>query len=527
MDFRSYIYGVPEGFDLYEGNTDDLSYFQRYYDGSREHSKLTIHRRGNGQVVYSFLCYNLLSGSGRGGSFLGISVSFGGFYCIDTLKFIRFLNGLYDNILQEGVLIKSNGGQIVFSVEALKNASTEINRILGILQKNLHTVFVNDFKEIDNSFKQIINKECFLNPVEDDNEAIINALKEYSMISISSEYKHVIEDVPDIDAFLNSERNLQQNIVDLLAGKPKELSLLLKECEENISEIQRFISNTKYKDNVELSAFKVSFINGRNALINWKNQTLFKNEEITVNNSKGKDNRSNHLFSRKNKRLFYWIIVLMMLVGLSTFVTRYVKHDEPRKNAARDMSIQQVDTSKLIQEGTEALQNNDFDKAILKFNEVGKPKLLGNVNAKAVEYWMDQANKKVKEKRWQEAKKYLENTRKYGGYAALDKDIEGFQNEIDKEGTKEKKLVERKNKKEIVNMDCYVYISGYSQKKTVDGFLETIESDLKIGQNEQDFNTLQSYLDRVINQEVGCPVTDKQIAKAQDLKKISRIPKKR
>jgi hypothetical protein len=68
---------------------------------------------------------------------------------------------------------------------------------------------------------------------------------------------------------------------------------------------------------------------------------------------------------------------------------------------------------------------------------------------------------------------------------------------------------------------CYVQIPRYKQKKTVDDFLKAIEYDLnrKEGVTLTTLDALRAYCDLVINDKVGCLVSDAQKAKAEELKK--------
>ena len=54
-DMKFHIFGVPNGFNLYQGNAEDDKYFQLFYDGSKEDSKLTINRKENGDISYNYL----------------------------------------------------------------------------------------------------------------------------------------------------------------------------------------------------------------------------------------------------------------------------------------------------------------------------------------------------------------------------------------------------------------------------------------------------------------------------------------
>ena len=94
---KFYIFGVPDGFDMLDGAAQELSYFQRFYDGSTEDTKFTIHRELNGHVTYSYLKYNLTSGNSRTGSFFGMSLVFSGEYCVHPLKLYELFDYVYQN----------------------------------------------------------------------------------------------------------------------------------------------------------------------------------------------------------------------------------------------------------------------------------------------------------------------------------------------------------------------------------------------------------------------------------------------
>jgi hypothetical protein len=190
MDIQFFIYGVPDGFDLYGGKLSDIAYFQTYYDGSKEKSKLTIHRRtNNGQVVYSYLRYNLVSAAGRSGAFFGISAMFNGIYCTDVKTLFVLFERVYDTILQEGVLLKNTNNYTAFSVKALKDAQNEINRVVNVLQTNLVNAFAKDFKPLDTSFKATNQNLLRKLDVNKGNEAILAMSRNYPMLSVSPEYK--------------------------------------------------------------------------------------------------------------------------------------------------------------------------------------------------------------------------------------------------------------------------------------------------------------------------------------------------
>jgi hypothetical protein len=208
MEFRFYIYGSPEIFDLYAGNTGDITYFQTYYDGSKENTKLTIHRRVNGQVTYSYLRYNMISGSGRSGAFFGMSIVFTDIFIYDIKKIYRLFETVYnDRILKNRILLEEIQGnpeiQAKYLIRKFEEQDLEVRNIENIITKNIKNYFSidienkssGDIRSLDSSFKQgkpnLIRK---LN-INKDNDYIINTLRDYSWISISSEYPETVDEI--------------------------------------------------------------------------------------------------------------------------------------------------------------------------------------------------------------------------------------------------------------------------------------------------------------------------------------------
>ena len=83
---RTYIYGVPRGFDFYEKDAMLNEYFKKFYISSRRGKRLVINRRSNGDTIYSYLRYGLREVERQPlNSFFGMSVVVDGYrYCPDS-----------------------------------------------------------------------------------------------------------------------------------------------------------------------------------------------------------------------------------------------------------------------------------------------------------------------------------------------------------------------------------------------------------------------------------------------------------
>jgi hypothetical protein len=221
MNFKFYIFGVPEGFDIYSGDADDTRFFQGYYDGSTETAKLTIQRIGR-HVSYSYLRYNLVSGGGRAGAFFGMSVAFDGMYCSDVTNLYKLFDAVYGTIIQSGRLLKDINGQTRFEILAFKDAGGEIKRIENLIRKNIESQFTDDFIKTDDTFKQGVNQNLLKKlDIDKGNKAITAMSKEYPLLSVSPEYKE-----KEIEVKVISQKEL------------RDLSMNVDNLEKAVTELQ-------------------------------------------------------------------------------------------------------------------------------------------------------------------------------------------------------------------------------------------------------------------------------------------------
>jgi hypothetical protein len=265
MAFKFHIFGVPDGFNLYQGNADDTSYFQRYYDGSKEKTKLAIRRRVNGQVSYSYLKYNIVSAEGRPGAFFGMSVVFEDKeYCKDVKGLYELFDAVYETILQNGILledVKGNlGVQAKFLVRSFSNAENEVKKIENIISKNLQNQFKagKDIAKLDTSFKQ--GKSDLVRKMNDKNSnlTILTELRTYEEIFISPDYKDTFDNLNDewkrkkkdnvkkIKDDIIEAYKFNGEIKDDIINKEKNniIDNKIKDINENIKKLENTINNT-------------------------------------------------------------------------------------------------------------------------------------------------------------------------------------------------------------------------------------------------------------------------------------------
>jgi len=455
-----YIFGSPHGFDLYNGNPNDINYFQTYDDGSKETSKLTANRRSDGQIVYSYLCYkNMITSGGRGAAFFGMSVKFNEI-CTDFTNLYKLFEQVYKTILQEGVLLRQAGNQPVFSVSVFKDAEKENNRIIAILQKNIKNEFADDFIKLDNSFKwdkDKLDKVIMLNN-KYENENILKAFKDYPTVSISLEYKDptISENITEkqlnqlrIDRKNLDERykifndNLQNDEYKVTAAIP-EINGLLENYNSLLKIPLKYLKSQN--DHPFLKNCYEHFTNIITTLKNYKDLIQPAGDVMISNSGNSDKNHGKNIKKRKRwwKRFSNKYSTFIAVAGVLVIIMISVLFFEHKiDNMSFGGSSSEPtpvpapineDSIDLVTQGNDALNKNEFDIAVEKYTESGNMDLVNDAKSKAVAYNLDKSTDTDDPK---EILKYLEIAYKYPDYAKkinpnIEKDIDEVKKQLNR-----------------------------------------------------------------------------------------------
>ena len=204
MNISFYMFGVPDGFDIYQEmpNPQIKDYYQCFYDETiKEGTRLVVHRKSNGEVSYTYLKYHLFSEGNRPNSFIGLSVIFKGGYYADVASLYNLLEYAYKGMLSNGKILRptANGESAVFQTKRFDFEVTEFRRIEGLILNTLSTneyssEFVAWGDEVSSVKQNALLKIPFqlynddLDKESELNQFIVQKLKEYSWLSLSSDY---------------------------------------------------------------------------------------------------------------------------------------------------------------------------------------------------------------------------------------------------------------------------------------------------------------------------------------------------
>lgn len=149
---RTYIYGIPRGFNLYEAESEMIDYFKSYYIADRRGRRLEVNRRENGETFYNYLRYGLAEVSrSPQNAFFGMSLVIdGGRYISDLKTLVEFMDLLFDKLVERNTLLyPDSNGVLRYKVERFDRAVGDVNWLKGnlpnILKKLETTAYDSSF----------------------------------------------------------------------------------------------------------------------------------------------------------------------------------------------------------------------------------------------------------------------------------------------------------------------------------------------------------------------------------------------
>lgn len=287
---RTYIYGVPHGFDFYEKDANLNNYFKGFYISSRRGRRLMVNRQENGETIYSYLQYGLKEVERQPlHSFFGMSLVVDDYqYCPNFKVLLEWFDYLFNKLVKEQRIIKKNeDGVLCYVIHKFEEVSDEVNWLKNIIPNIItKSEQADDVKveisKYDKSFfvgnvGQIV---CFNKPVSE--KRLFEVFHKNSWISVSSE---ILE---------KEEVNTSGNIADseVIEYSYEELDEECNKFTETLLSIAIDISCTSVTDLAKIEEkVQKTCINLENYLPtidNIEEKNKFKNLESKYNSLKDK-----------------------------------------------------------------------------------------------------------------------------------------------------------------------------------------------------------------------------------------------
>lgn len=187
---KTYIYGVPHGFDFYEKDVEFNDYFKGFYISSRRGRRLMINRRDNGETIYSYLRYGLKEIDRQPlHSFFGMSLVIDDYkFCPNFKVLLEWFDYLFNKLVNEHNIIEINDdGVYHYIINKFDENPEDIkwlkNNLPNILKPGGQTqIMAYDQSFADGKAGQVVS---FNQPVGENR--LLETFKKYRWISVSAE----------------------------------------------------------------------------------------------------------------------------------------------------------------------------------------------------------------------------------------------------------------------------------------------------------------------------------------------------
>lgn len=138
MNVRTFVFGNPSGWTLYEGDLAENDYFKSFYVIKRRGDRLMVNRRSDGRVVYTYINYDLCESSNRcGAAHFGIAIMLdGGSYTPEFDTMYRFMRDAFQTLLSRSDSpFTPHGDRMRYTISKLTDAESPIEWIKSILPR--------------------------------------------------------------------------------------------------------------------------------------------------------------------------------------------------------------------------------------------------------------------------------------------------------------------------------------------------------------------------------------------------------
>lgn len=253
---KTFIYGVPHGFDFYEKDAELNDYFKGFYISSRRGRRLMINRRENGDTIYSYLRYGLKEVDRQPlHSFFGMSLVVDNYqFCPNFKVLLEWFDYLFNKLVNEHSLIKKNeDGILHYVVHKFDENAADVEWLKSNLPNILTQAGQTEIVNYDNSFVdgkagQVVS---FNNPVGENR--LLETFKKYRWLSISSEIveRQDVTSGEPIEIELNFEelngklnefnQQLLPIAVDISKGSYADLKRMTDEVQEISTSLTKYI----------------------------------------------------------------------------------------------------------------------------------------------------------------------------------------------------------------------------------------------------------------------------------------------
>ena len=394
-----YIFGVPDGFKMLSGTSTEQVYFQTFYNVYKKGIEFVVNRMPNGRTSYTYLVYDMVSGSSREGAFLGLSLVFdNNNYCNDYERMLELFSGVFNHVVKESYKLVEpcgNGNRFRLTFLSFNDVKDACNDIESIIIREFDKELSNKVLQHKNPISTMNVGRIMYLPLTATNSQIEEISRSYSWVALSSNYieKPITpqndsksnnvqklpsdELSPDFIASIKNVESLKDFVILGLKGQISQEEILEKR--QYLDNIIGTIKNYLYKQ-PELQEYYEKYISIYEEVCNLEEVLKHENpEEHPTTDEKDVVTRSTDKFLdilKNNRKFLISFFGCLVLVIITAFGLKKCQTtgggDNPTGQTAETVQQKEPEETFDYNRFKKALENHKFNEAWVLIKDLKK-----------------------------------------------------------------------------------------------------------------------------------------------------------
>lgn len=200
MNIRTYIFGNPDGWKLYNKDQSEINYFKSFYVNSRRGPRLMVNRRDDGSVIYIWLMYGISeirsdknTEQKRGGyGHLGMALVLDNYQFTPEFGMVyRFFLQLFEKLLQRPdspIMVLDNGElPYAYKISKFEEAESAVEWLRTMMPRILDKTGVKSMSDYD--FTDGSTGKTISLSDETSDRKILSAFQRNNWVAVSPEFR--------------------------------------------------------------------------------------------------------------------------------------------------------------------------------------------------------------------------------------------------------------------------------------------------------------------------------------------------
>lgn len=243
---KTFVFGTPYGFDLYEKDPLYIKYFQGFYISTRKGQRLMVNRRDNGETIYSYIHYGFKEKStgrpakGLFGMALAIDESL---YCPEFNKMFDWFEYLFETIKNTKNIFKLTDSEIYqYTIDKFADNTADVEWIKSVMPNIVKSANAGmSLVKYDDLFSKKKSGKILKFNDKEEQVKILNGFRQCRWICLSPD--NIAEPELDYAELLDCYNELNEKVLPIAINPTKDKKNFLVESQKDCIEYKKSIDD--------------------------------------------------------------------------------------------------------------------------------------------------------------------------------------------------------------------------------------------------------------------------------------------